>query len=442
MIAYYLALKLKAYLKELRRLLRILLTLVLLITSLTYGRLFAELIIEISSGDIRFLTSTQAFHYLFGAIFILTLLRMIFPSYKMQKSLLPGYLPLSRFQHYSLSLLSDFISPYFFYIFIFLGTATLFIETDQIEFLASGLTILVSSHLIRRLLQYVLDFALRRRGHIMSFLTWVATAYVIFMTPFISEFRLLQGVILLIALVISGFLVDSTKISNEINKRKIRIRRQNMYLKLILNNPKARMPLLIAIIFKLLFLGGDYFVNQAKGTHFFDGEFIYWLFASPLILFTYIFNNVWGFWRSIWFNYELRCGRYSGLIRQSLRILIMPILIDILVTLPILLLMWNNNQFILIYYFVCAFFLIPLSMVWSLLTPVKIKSNFQMRGSTSMMSIMSSLAGVFLLVTLNINYWFYILIPVLPAISTFAAWYSMDLYKERNYQLMKKLFGN
>src|SRR5699024_1169231 len=62
---------------------------------------------------------------------------------------------------------------------------------------------------------------------------------------------------------------------------------------LLLQNNIAKTTLIIAEIFKVLMLSLDLILYFKTGMHFANNVFIVFIFISPLILFTYLFNNSW-----------------------------------------------------------------------------------------------------------------------------------------------------
>lgn len=213
----------------------------------------------------------------------------------------------------------------------------------------------------------------------------------------------------------------------------------NINLKLLLNNKKARLPIIIGLMFKLIILIGDLLSYKFEGKHLFDGQIIIWLFVSPLMIYTYVFNNIWGFWKSIWLNLELRIGNYKPMVIQGFRYMVLPLIIDAVITIPILLSSWNDFQFILLFYLTSSCYLFSTSFLWSLIVPRKITTTFQMKGSTSTLSSLTSAAGVLILATIKMNYWFYVLIPVFLILAGIALSVSIDIYRDKKYLLTAKI---
>jgi len=439
MIGYLILYKFKHYIKGLKNPWKIILTIALTFTAFIYGRLYGEISNNIASGETDFLTDEKFTTLIIITISVITLLRMVFPGYNPLIQIFPKYYPLSKAEIYFSSLINDFYKPYFFYLVVFIFSGSYYVENSGFHFLAYASLALISSHLARRSFQYIVDFRTKssfRFFHVIGALAIVCFIFTLFTN---SSCWALQVISISAVVLIVGFFQESSILSRRSGEIKSKSGKVNIYLKLLLNNKKVRLPLIVALLLKSLILVADFFLFKKKGIHFLDGQIVFWLFASPLILFTYVFNNVWGFWKNLWLNMELKVGDYKPMTSQILRLILFPFIIDLLITVPILFFSWTDYKFILLFYFTTAGYLIMLSFLWSLILPVKINSTFQMKGSTSPWSIIASMGGVLLLTTIKINHWFYILIPLFFIIGGIGYWLSIDLYRKKKYIIVNKL---
>jgi len=212
----------------------------------------------------------------------------------------------------------------------------------------------------------------------------------------------------------------------------------NIFLKLLLNNKQVRLALIVGLVFKFVFLTFDVIVFRLKGKHI-THELILLVFSSPLMIFTYVFNNTWGFWKNVCMAFALRTGEYKAMTRFALRILLTPLIIDAAFSIPVVYLLWSKSAWGVIFYISSACFLILASFFWSLETPKKIASTFQMKGSSSPFGVIIASGGVLLLTTIRLNFWFYAVIPVILLMGIIAYWYSVDDYKMKKYRLLEKI---
>ena len=439
MIAYLLFIRLKSFFLGLKKPWNSVLTLGAILTIWFYGWGLATVINKAIQGETGHVVPQTIINYALAVIIGFVLFRMIFPRYKPQRQYLPKFYPVSRLQHYVISVVSDLTKPLLLGIAFLIVVCFLYLQDLKFTFLLLGLSALVTGQLLRRLVQYGIDFRKSTVGNVLFAISWVIPLVVITyfasLSPYIWQLSLFVSVYLFAI----GYLLELTILENRRSQIAGGAWTGNLYLKLLVNNPKARLILMVGILFKVFLLTGDFFMFRSKGKHMFDGQLVYWMFASPLILFTYVFNNVWGYWKSVWLNFELRTGSYKEMTQFVARLLVIPLLIDAAITLPLLLLSWNQTQFILIFYLVSLLFLILFSFLWSILFPISIRSSFQMRGTSSFVSSMVSVVVVVSLSLLKLNYWFYILIPFYLFLAYMAYMFSLDLYKVKKYVLVNKI---
>ncbi len=439
MITFLILFRIRNFFLSLKNPWKIVLNLGLLLTSWFYGRFLAELINKAGNGELGGLIPERILNYALVFIFIMTIVRMILPAYTPQRQLFHKYYPLSRFQRYASSVLSEIQSSFFLYFVICLFIGFWYLDFLKLRFLSEGLSVLFSAHLVRRILQYPIDNKLRRAGFISFFIALLFITMLVLYSDFFVQNLNYSGILVPVILFLLGFLLECQVVENKKFELLYNSRKGNLFLKLLMNNPKVRVTLLVGLGFKTFILAADFLLFTSKGKHIFNGQFIYWLFISPLLLFNYVFNNTWGFWKNIWLNFELRSGDYRDMIKFHLRLLTIPLIIDALITLPVLLITWQEYQFILIYYFVSLWLLICASLVWALLFPMTIVSTFQMKGTSSFISSLVMMISVSALYLIKLNYWFYILIPIYLILSFGAYNLAVGLYKEKKYLLAGKL---
>jgi hypothetical protein len=106
----------------------------------------------------------------------------------------------------------------------------------------------------------------------------------------------------------------------------------------------------------------------------------FFLFASPLIIFTYVFNNVYGLLPQVtrWFSRQRNL--FTEMFISYLFLICTPLIIDIIVTFSFLFAMNKLDSDFILNYFILAFLLIINGFLGSIYRPVFIKvlfSNFK-----------------------------------------------------------------
>ncbi|MDD2528501.1 MAG: hypothetical protein PHT26_10740 [Lentimicrobiaceae bacterium] len=438
MIGALLLYKLKSYLKREGNPWRVVLSIFLIINAVFYGFLFGTLTQLLESGTIENISKDDFIKYTLLLIFVITPGRMIFPGYKPLKQLFPKYYPLSITQRYAASLINDFLTPYFFYLSLFIVSGSLFANTPDSQFLVSGFLFMICAHLLRRCIQYMLDFSLKPSGVLMAFIILLILAFGLYNI----DYWIFKPYVILTAaglFFVMGWVQEWSIKESRLRKIRSTSLKTNLQLKLLFNNPKVKLPLLIGFSVKTGLLLLDFFLFRKNGVHLFNGQFVYWLFVPPLIYFTYVFNNIWAFWFNLWLNLQLRIGDYKAMIIQAFFLMLPLLIIDAVITLPILLLSWDDKTFILTFYFTTTFSMLLLSFLWSLITSKKIATTFQINGSTSTWGVIVSMGSVFLLSAISKFQWAYLFVPLFLVLSAAGLWYSIVTYKNWKYVLFNKL---
>lgn len=427
--------KLKFFLRRFKNPWNVVMALFLLSTAWAYGAIYGVISNKLTSGVTGIISVEQFRYYTLLAVAGITLARMVFPNYVPMKQLFPGYYPVSRIEKYLTSLVVDFQKPFFLYILVFIFSGYYYLETSALQFLITGLLVVVNSHLVRRFLQYLIDYETKSSWwfvHGLGALTILSVIGVLIFANMEVPHLLL---LLLLVLASAGFLQEISIRSSRQGEILSKSNKLHILPKLLLNNKMARLPLVFGLIFKSFILCMIFLAAKLKGKDLFDEQFVLWIFATPLILFTYVFDNMWGFWKSLWLNLELRMGQHKTLVGFGLRLMLIPLLLDFLVTMPLLLFSRKDYQFIVIFYLTTAAYLVTMSFFWSVITPRKIMSFFHMKASTSALSMIAAMGGVFALMTIKLNYWFYVFIPLFILVGITCLWSVSTSYRDKKYMI-------
>lgn len=351
----------------------------------------------------------------------------------------PKFYPLSNLERYASSLINDFYKPFFLYMFIFILSGSYYAEFSKISFLISASLAVLSAHFVRRSLQYIIDFTTKPSMRFIHIVVLLAGVYYISIFFFNTYDMISQLGLIILLLLLIGFLQESFIQTRKAREVQSINRLSNISLKLLWNNKKVRLPLLVGFGFKILFVLGYFFLYQTEKTHIIDKSPMIWLFVSPLVIYTYVFHNVWGFWKDLWMTTELRISGYGPKTKQVFQLISIPLIIDLMITLPLLFIAKENLEFIILYYITTSLFLLAQSFLWSLITPRKITASFQIRGSVSPWAVIISMLSIFILAAVKNSQWFYFLIPILILLAAIAYGLSLYLYKDKKYILSDKL---
>ncbi len=433
MIRFLIANKFKFYLKGLKSFPNLLIYLLLVLTAWFYGRMLGLISEEILAEEIDGISFETLETIVFLVICLITLLRSVFPSYVPLQQLFPRYYPLSNLERYGVSLINDFLKPYFFYLSIFIFSGSFYLPSQNLEFFANGFFILIGSHLIRRSIQYVIDFRLK----VIGLFSLIPAVFVPILL--LGNINTLVILIAVSFLSIIGFMQERAILEARQISLNLKTDSKLTILSLLLNNKNAMVSILVALGFKTLFLLLNLVAYKIEGRSVLDDGYIYWIIATPLLHFSYAFNNIWGYWKSLWLNLYTRNGQYQLFVLHSLKLLAFPIIIDLAITFPFLFFSGSNLVFVVVFYLTSTIFLVSFSLLASLVLPLKVYSIIHFKATTSFPAGLFSGLLVICLISIKVNIWFYLLIPLFLILSGVAIWASFAFFKESRYKVTSKL---
>jgi hypothetical protein len=439
MIRFLVMLRLRTAWRKLEKTEVLILNAFLLLSSLLYAWVLAEGIKILLQTDDTDIAPETILRYLLYGMVVLGLVRMILPSYSPLKPLVPAYFPLDAFRRTLLSLLDGFLQAYFLYLSIFLIAASLLSPFIEALFLANALLTIMGTELLRRLLQYLIDFRQKPRTILLSIS--VAVLITAVWMHFSGHLSALIWVNLMGVLLLGWTSVLLEQQAVEKHPRRSRNAPVPLapFIKQTFLHPRARQPLMVALLVKILFLAIDYGHFQWKGEHLLGEELSLWFLASPLALFSYLFNNSWGYWREVWLRMRLSRSGFLPFALFQWRMMALPLLIDGSLSLSVLALYWDNITGIIVYYLTISFFYAGSAPFWSLRSPLRIHKSFQRKPTSSLSSFLTMFAAMML----TIMFWsnaFRALIPLYLLAGLAAFLVARSIFPEWKYHIHQLVF--
>ncbi|MCU0390639.1 MAG: hypothetical protein MUE81_05940 [Thermoflexibacter sp.] len=360
----------------------------------------------------------QVLNFIF---FMLSFFKNIIPFYKSETDLFKSYHPVSISKRFFINVFYEIFSPYYFFILIyFLG---LFLEARQYDFLAllNSIILLFTSIICRKIVKANLEngyYSIYLRILIASFFMLFPFFYFLICRFFIKNdypfFTLYLGnIILFIAMLFINFFVYKTFVKTKNSSSNYNLIFQNSsYISIYLKNSKIKSLLLMLIIIKVL---GLLFSGYIKTKIPFNETYLF-LFISPILIFTYIHNNIIGFFKTVFLTI-INCPNSSLQLLKTVSILLLtPIFLDITISVSYyyiakfafpqyLLSLFDSIVILLATYISNLFILTILSIYFSLLKPIPLNNTFQTKNSTylpfTMLSIILSVTPIFFIGNLN-----------------------------------------
>lgn len=156
--------------------------------------------------------------------------------------------------------------------------------------------------------------------------------------------------------------------------------------KALLRSKTYRNVLLIAMLLKIGFLVLFFSEGGKTLSILFNKLPFVILLISPLILFTYIYNNIWGYFYNIEVNHIIINSRLESQINSFLNLLVPTLFLDLAITFILLFSFHLFELKILLFYIFFSLFCIPFSIISSFnkyfFVPAALNFN-QFRGKTS-----------------------------------------------------------
>lgn len=442
MISAYLKLRFFHFLKQFKNWKLLLRNIFIIGGGIFYGFICSLFPILMKEKGIESFDNQQVIFYSGLIMAFISFMRIIRPYYQPLEENFPKYYPTSKFQNFASTIIKDYSNPFFLYFIFLIGSFSVLFSD-----LFNGLIlffVLISAmffgNFTRRILQYGIDFKWNIKNRVLIFLI-----FTFLLTSYYLSFKFNFSIGYMITMILAGilaYIIDSKVKYEDKKSTNSRLLNNSFYLKFLLNNQKIRKPLLVGVFMKIAIIVGDFLLFKYTGEHLFrDMKFYYWIFVSPLMVFTYVFNNQWGYWFSVWSNIEIRSGNYFDFVKFVLNILKYPMLIDAIITLGLLSFMNHENGllFIYLFYLLSTLLLTSFSFLWSIVFPIKVKSKFRTRGATSMWTVFFSMFSIGILSQISFSPIGYLIIGLSILLTIAAFIFAKSIYEERRYKVFEKV---
>jgi len=375
----------------------------------------------------------------------------MFPTLKLKPNIFPNYYPLKNSLKITLNICYAFLNSFnvLFFMFFFI----LFIINDHYHFLNLIISyeILFYSFLANYSLRNLLEnnFSGTKIGNMIYVILFYILLIIICLSMYLS---LLSNIILLLIFVLLNILIlffNYKKEQNTLSKKNKKYYSyktfNNFYYTIILNHKPIRSSLLTGYIYKIIVLSLITLMLKLKNIMFLPPIF-YWLFLSPIILYSYFLNNFFGFKRELFLVVELSIKKRIVLIKMFLGFLLICTLIDAIVFLIFIIV---NNQLTtnnILFYFICF---IPLSIsgiIVSLLQAKSLGNSSSFKISNKNVPIIGNVLSAFsiiLLFFLKSSIIFQLLfLSFFIVLAIYMNHMFSKIYSNRKYLLYKKLFSS
>lgn len=382
-------------------------TIFFLLIASFYGYLFAYLF---NSREYqKVLPQSELIRYLISMLTVITFLRGFIPSYVPIKNIIPKNYPVSKAKRFLYNLINELIYPFYFGMILFVLTFSINIGSEGIKFSFIALSWIVISHLLKRLIQFSIEFNFEKKDILLTvfILSVLIVSYFILFDKIEIYTNYAVTLSALVALLAVNFLFqnkykESKQLVNKVSKKEY----FNMYIiKLLFNNNSLRTMIFVSVIMKSFFAFGNMgsMMNRNEISMFWEAFLNFIL--SPLILFTYVFNNSFGFAKTTWLTINKVGADLSSYFIFLLKMVAIPLMIDAGVGIIFYVYLNIFNYTNIMIYINSAIVLFFIGLINSFYFPIKVQGLFSFRANVSIMAnvvSMISVAGIILLANISI----------------------------------------
>ncbi|WP_018477613.1 hypothetical protein [Pontibacter roseus] len=373
----------------------------------------------------------------------MTLIRNYTPSYRPLQTWFKGFHALHPWQRFLLNYSNDLVATYFFAMSGFLLAMTSLSTTLDYTFGLRMGYVLIGTHAAQRMLQTVLENKLRYTSLtrlLLAILLAVVVSSLVLLTVQ-ENFTLLVSTTAFVALLLAGLVLEEYTWRESVRVQENAKAGRSFSTDLLLQNRSARIALLMALVFKVVFLSLDAFFYAKQGKHMYGNFAMIWLLASPAIIFTYVFNNIWGYLRHFWLLADRTATDGKELHKLLLQLIKWPLALDF--TISLLYFSFSTDELFtagMSMYVCCAFLFTAMSLYWSSARPIYIDKPVSMKANTSSVAslVLLLISSCFLL--LFVSDWFYVLVPASGLLGYWMMQQLQQLYPGQRQQLFLKLF--
>ncbi|TXK50535.1 hypothetical protein FVR03_04965 [Pontibacter qinzhouensis] len=413
-----------------------------------YSWLFTFLLQKAHEGGIN-PSVDKVLSYANLALLAITIMRSFFPAYIPKADFISRIFPVNAWQRFWTELVVELVSPFYFVLLNFLIILFLMSPDYTLTHFLQSILVFFTAHITRRSLQLFIERKIKWLSRHFASSAVMAGAFVALQVkapmfePASSAIMLVVHLAAVAAFLASNYLLEQAAFEP---KRKVvnysHNARRSLGWRLFNNHKMARQLLLFGLGFKILMLGVDAIVFMAKGVHMFDKNPSFWLFAGPLVIYTYVFNNVWGFYKNLWLTTERTTSDYKAFLKISLLPLRLPLLLDAaLVVAYVVFFNQEKSTFILLMYLASVLVLTPIGIIASFTSPKTVKGGIlSFSAKTSYLYSMLAVVLIGLLFLPLLHPLLYLIYPIVIGMSLFAMVAVMREYPAYKYRLFETLY--
>ncbi|TPE44254.1 hypothetical protein [Pontibacter mangrovi] len=433
-----------------KRLQRLLLLSVGLVAAGVYAWLFSFLLQQAAEGSTR-LGVDQVLEYANLFMLAIIILKGFFPAYVPKANLVPQLYPVPPLQRFRVELIVELVSPFYFVLLNFLLLLFMMSPFYTLLHLLQSVLVILTAHVTLRSLQVFIERRIRWRSANFYSAAVMAGAFIALQARAPMFYPASEWLLLVAHMAALGFFITSNflleKAAAEPRRKAVNYSssaHRSLGWRLFKNHKQAKQMLIFGLVFKAFILGADALAVEKKGQHLLDEVMTLWLFVGPLVVFSYVFNNIWGFYRNLWLTVERSSGSVKDLLAVTWMALRVPLLIDAVLTF-VYAALFNHEDvfFVVMMYAASVLVLAPLGVVASIVSPKMVSGGlFSFSAKASYLFNFIAIGLACLLFLPLIHPLLYLVYPVVIGGAIFALVAVLKEYPTYKYRLFETHFKN
>lgn len=252
-----------------------------------------------------------------------------FPMFKEKREIVCAYIPLSITSRFLVDSTFSFLSVSYIFICCFALSLFAFVDAFTLARLINVTIYILLAFFAERLIK---THTKRRKRIATSVLFGLGSVVCV---SYLSIAHILNQLSLIVTSLISLILiiVFNYRAEAKLFFKREPVNKKNTFtlpapLQYIISNKLLLISLGLAFFLKISFMV-LYFLKATDSKEFHD---FLWLFSLPVAIFTYVFDNLWGYCRSLILAIECFDARSKTIVSYYLRLLLYPLITDVIVT--------------------------------------------------------------------------------------------------------------
>ncbi len=427
------------------------------------GRFFVVLLVLFYAGSAAIIMITvppdlsNLAHYgILASIASMLAFSQYFPSVKFPSKVIPKYSPVAAHARGMLNFLYDVFRPTVLYILLFLFITNLIAWSTGPYFFIDGLVVIVTVFMVDYSIKYLLFYRNSSLWLNIFRIVAVILLFVLFMTvAILYNFETRWAGSMALLLILAASILALTLISRSSGDVAMREKAGSrsavtsvaQAARISYNRRKSTRPVYLFILLLNSVFAFYLYMISVNDAHSYVRVMFLLMLNLPIIPFSYVHANYFGFFRETWLEIRLRNGKLSTLFQAYIGSMIIPVLVDAVVTFGLL---YALDEFtfarVLIYLFA-----LPITVLFAMWAsyrfPRIISSFFSLSQISGFKNNTSGVAGTIafvITVTLALLiYYDYLLIGIIYTLLMCALLFYLTVKADQNLslKLYDKLFG-